>query len=768
MKSSQLLSLEEHAKRNAEKRIADTFQRADQLENIDLIRTRFLNQKTATEAQLKMAVHGQLDGIQNGLERLESALAISKSCRKRSGEIEASLKGLSGLSESLAQLRVLSTKHRQLAAAMENMSYLVKVPECMEQARNSIETENLLEAHKRIQELEGIRDEIMSDVFKQNSSADLDTLRTFFKGLDDINRAMLDKIKRVGATLTSAVITQNVLCVNCVRIIDREERVQGCSVDRENEKNRLVRHNEAIRQHALTDLRIAKNIFPTVFPADYHVFDRFVEIYHDAIGAHLETLINNGLNDTEIVQLLGWINAYHTEEFMKHPLFNVDFSLLKTRYPPNLLPDEKLMSLRQEYVKKTILRLRNWLVKSLNVDVEDWKRATKPEVNDASNYYTPLSVLVLSPINELVGEGKLLHFLGNAVRENFLVQCVQEISAFSADYISEIRKYRNAYLQNRASFPFYCEYILANANNSLSIAESFSAVINREVERDAQLKGRLLPQLNRLKTEYESVASQCMMCVEETIFLDLNKVLAAVLTREWLSPADLTPQCLTGTLLDYNETLIHANEKYYKTLLPRIATRLLVILLRFHVGCILPSPLRTLHFSDFERRTAGEKIVNTSKFLVSFFEEQLPVSKEICEAYKAIGLIGQFLITDDHSMLSLDVMNLQRSFPDVRTEQLYAILMLRGDMKTNEAKEVTHSLSQGSVLEAKQSLKEKLEGIIVEAEDLALIRFGIRMLLLLIRLDDTTPAPSVLWHLHARFFHRHWWSGGVSTGNGVG
>nr|VZI45115.1 unnamed protein product [Spirometra erinaceieuropaei] len=643
MKSSQLLSLEEHAKRNAEKRIADTFQRPDQLENIDLIRTRFLNQKTATEAQLKMAVHGQLDGIQNGLERLESALSISKSCRKWSGEIEASLKSLSGLSESLAQLRALSTKHRQLAAAMENMSYLVKVPECMEQARNSIETENLLEAHKRIQELEGIRDEIMSDVFKQNSSADLDTLRTFFKGLDDINRAMLDKIKRVGATLTSAVITQNVLCVNCVRIIDREERadmiwkkrqektdfipdgrpkrwkqhffdaltrtienkVQGCSVDGENEKNRLVRHNEAIRQHALTDLRIAKNICPTVFPPDYHVFDRFVEIYHDAIGAHLETLINSGLNDTEIVQLLGWINAYHTEEFMKHPLFNVDFSLLKTRYPPNLLPDEKLMSLRQEYVRKTILKLRNWLVKSLNVDVEDWKRAVKPEVNDASNYYTPLSVLVLSPINELVGEGKLLHFLGNAVRENFLVQCVQEISAFSADYISEIRKYRNAYLQNRASFPFYCEYI-----------------------------------------------------------------------------------CLTGTLLDYNETLVHANDKYYKTLLPQLATRLLVE----HLKVLLT---RTLHFSsDFERRTAGEKIVQASNFLVSFFEEQLPVSKEICDAYEAIGFIGQFLITDDRSMLSLDVMNLQRNFPDVRTEQVYSILMLRGDMKTNEAKELSTNFVQ--------------------------------------------------------------------------
>lgn len=126
----------------------------------------------------------------------------------------------------------------QLAAAMENMSYLVKVPEAMDEARSSIENENLLEAHKRIQELEGIRDEIMSDVFKQNSTADLDvcfqilcnaflcgqTLRTFFKGLDDINKSLLEKIKHFGATLTSAVITQNVLFVNCIRIIDREER----------------------------------------------------------------------------------------------------------------------------------------------------------------------------------------------------------------------------------------------------------------------------------------------------------------------------------------------------------------------------------------------------------------------------------------------------------------------------------------------------------------------------------------------------------------
>lgn len=39
--------------------------------------------QAATEAQLKMAVHGQLDSIQNGLDKLRSALGISKACGTR-------------------------------------------------------------------------------------------------------------------------------------------------------------------------------------------------------------------------------------------------------------------------------------------------------------------------------------------------------------------------------------------------------------------------------------------------------------------------------------------------------------------------------------------------------------------------------------------------------------------------------------------------------------------------------------------------------------
>lgn len=79
------------------------------------------------------------------------------------GELVSSLNGLKGLANQLQELKNISKKNSQvcsdppfqtafvsfqLAAAMENMSYLVRVPEAVEQAKIFIETEKLLDAHK--------------------------------------------------------------------------------------------------------------------------------------------------------------------------------------------------------------------------------------------------------------------------------------------------------------------------------------------------------------------------------------------------------------------------------------------------------------------------------------------------------------------------------------------------------------------------------------------------------------------------------------------
>ncbi|CAI2733753.1 unnamed protein product [Schistosoma spindalis] len=718
VQSFQLSELEEKARASALKRVSDHFQKPEQLDKIDIIKSRFLNQKTATEAQLKMALYSQLDGSKVGLEKLDTALAESQTCRNRLIQLGSSLSGLSGLSQQLHELKNLSTKYSQLGAAMENMSYLVKAPETFEQARTYLESENLLEGHKLMQDLEGIRDELMFEVYRQKSMEDLDTLRAFFRELENLNDTFRHKIIVLGSRLTSAVITHNRFVVNCVRVIDREERtdanwrkrsekhgfmpdgrpkqwkkllfdsifntiknkVFGSALDNENDKNKLVRHNEAIRQHTLADLKIAKNICPTYFPADYAIFDRFVEMYHEAIGMHVESLVLEGLSDTEIVQLLGWINSYHTEEFMKNPFMNIDFNRLNLRHPINLLPDEKLNSLRKQYVSKTIERLKSWLANSLLKDTSDWQRSTGPELDGSSNYFTDLPVLVMTPINEMIGKGNLLHYLGNAVREQFFTQCVEEMALFVKDYDDDIKKYRAAYIQDRSKFPCYIEYILANANGACMIAHSFVTVIMDELTEDSHLKGNLTARISHLKSEYEKVAEQWIAYAEETVFMDLNRVLSVIMTSQWLRPDDMTTQYLVGTLADYDETLKHTRQNLYDKLAEKLAERMLIEYLKALIS--RRSPLST----ESDRKKAGEKITRDGHDLKNYFEEKMKVKSEVIVAYDALTTIGQLFLTTDTSMLPLDIANLKRQFPDVRSDQVYALLVARGDVTSDNAK----------------------------------------------------------------------------------
>nr|CAH8873470.1 unnamed protein product [Trichobilharzia regenti] len=687
VQSFHLSELEEKARANALKRVSDNFQKPEQLDKIDLIKSRFLNQKTATEAQLKMALYSQLDGSKVGLEKLDAALEESHTCRNRLIQLGSSLGTLAGLSRQLHELKNLSTKYSQLGAAMENMSYLVKAPENFEQARNYIESENLLDGHKIMQELEGIRDELMYEVFRQKSMEDLDTLRAFFRELEDLNEMFRHKIIMLGSRLTSAVITHNRFVVNCVRVIDREERadatwrkksekhgfmpdgrpkqwkkllfdsvfnniknkVFGSALDSENDKNKLVRHNEAIRQHTLADLKIAKNICPTYFPADYAIFDRFVEMYHEAIGMHVESLVLEGLSDTEIVQLLGWINSYHTEEFMKNPFMNIDFNRLNLKRPINLLPEETLNTLRKQYVSKTIERLKSWLANSLLKDTSDWQRSTGPELDGSSNYFTDLPVLVMTPVNEMIGKGNLLHYLGNAVKEQFLTQCVEEMKLFAKDYDDDIKKYRAAYIQDRSKFPCYIEYILANANGAHMIAHSFVTVIMEELAEDSYLKGNLSARIGYLKSEYEKIAEQWITYAEETVFMDLNRVLGVVMTSKWLRPDDMTTQYLVGTLADYDETVKHLRQNLYEKLAEKLAERMLIEYLKALI-------IRRCPFSsEADRRKAGEKIIRDGNDLKNYFEEKMKVKSEVIAAYDALTTIGQLFLTTDTTMLPLDV-----------------------------------------------------------------------------------------------------------------
>ncbi|CAH8666505.1 unnamed protein product [Dicrocoelium dendriticum] len=343
---------------------------------------------------------------------------------------------------------------------------------------------------------------------------------------------------------------------------------------------------------------------------------------------------------------------------MKEPALDIDFSALTLQYPINLLPEQQLDSLREQYVSKTVERLRTWLTNSLTKDATDWQRPTAPELDGSSYYFTGLPVLVMTPLNEMIGKGNLLNFLGRAVRERFLVKCVDQMSFFVGEYDAKLKEYHVAYLQDRSRFRFYIEYMLANANNAVVIADSFISVMMEELTEEVQLKGRLQSEVNLLKNQFGVVADH------------------------WLRPDDITANCFSGTLADYDETLRHLRPSLYKSLVDRLAENVLLEYMKVLLT------RRCVFKSDSERRQAGEKIINDGQALKTYFEDSMNVENEVIVAFGALFVVAQFFLTTDSSMLSLDVANLIREFPDVRADQIYSLLMARGDLRANVAKEL--------------------------------------------------------------------------------
>ncbi|THD21606.1 Exocyst complex component 3 [Fasciola hepatica] len=406
-----------------------------------------------------------------------------------------------------------------------------------------------------------------------------------------------------------------------------------------------------------------QSICPTYFPPDYGIFDRFVEMYHNAIGDHVQSLVTEGLSDTQIVQLLGWINSYHTEEFMNDPVLNIDFSRLSLLQPINLLPESQLDALREQYIAKTVARLGSWSTNSLSRHAVDWRRPTAPDLDGSSYYFTGLPVLVMSPLTELLGKGNLLQFLGVSVRERFFVKFVEQMSCFVGEYDQELREYHQSYLRDRSQFRFYFEYILASANDALVFADSIVKILMQELAEDAQLKGHMAAHINSLKGEFERVAEHCRLAAEETILLDLNFVLNNVMTPQWLRPDDITGNCFHGTLADYDETLKHVRPVIYNELVNRLGERLLIDYLK--VLLTRRCPFR----SEAERHTAGEKILHDGQMIKNYLVEKMKVRDEVGAAYDCLPEIAQMFMERDPSMLYLDIALASNSLgTDVRTK----------------------------------------------------------------------------------------------------
>lgn len=226
------------------------------------------------------------------------------------------------------------------------------VPEIVRETQDLIEQGELLQAHRKLMDLECSRDGLMYEQYRMDSgnTRDMTLIHSYFgstQGLSD------ELAKQLWMVLQRALVTVRrdpTLLVSVVRIIEREEkidrrildrkkqtgfvppgrpknwkekmfaildrtvttRIEGTQADtRESDKMWLVRHLEIIRKYVLDDLLVTKNLMVQCFPPHYEIFKHLLQMYHQALSTRMQELASEDLEANEIVSLLTWVlNTY--------------------------------------------------------------------------------------------------------------------------------------------------------------------------------------------------------------------------------------------------------------------------------------------------------------------------------------------------------------------------------------------------------------------------------------------------------------------------
>uniref|UniRef100_W5N6T9 Exocyst complex component 3 n=1 Tax=Lepisosteus oculatus TaxID=7918 RepID=W5N6T9_LEPOC len=704
----------------AVQRVAGMLQRPDQLDKVQQYRRREARKKASVEARLKAAIQSQLDGVRTGLSQLHTALVDVKDIQHALADVSKDWRQSINTIENLKDVKDAVVQHSQLAAAVENLKNIFSVPEIVQETRVLIEQAELLQAHRKLMDLECSRDDLMYEQYRMDSrnAHDMNLICNYFGEVQTLSEELAKQLWMVLQRAMVTVRRDPTMLVSVVRVIEREEkidrrmldrkkqtgfipsgrpknwkqkmfevlegtvstRIEGTQSDtRESDKMWLVRLLEITRKYVLDDLVVVKNLMVQCFPPHYGIFGVFFTLYHRAVSARVQELAAEDLEANEIVSLLTWVlNTYKSVDMMGHPelLAEVDINRLDP-----LLPQNVVQELLGTYIQTFTSNITGWLRKALETDKKDWKKETEPEADQDGYYQTTLPAIVFQMFEQNL---QVAAQINEAFKEEVLRLCLKQMNSFLFREDAERGGERRLPVPARRGLPGSGgQEAGARIVNAGTIAKkTWKLDLKQRKHRTQEIQMNALGVLSALVKPRLDSSTICQ------IVLSSQQHLSELLTRKWLTGSNAV-DTICVTLEDYFNDFSKIKKPYNKEMTVEAHRRVIIE----YIKAIMQ---KRISFKNAEERKEGAdrmiKEAEQFKFLFSKLSEGLGEdTSRLCDAISAIAEV--FKLTDP-SLLYLEVSTLVSKFPDIREEHILALLAVRGDASRDMRQTIIETLNQ--------------------------------------------------------------------------
>jgi hypothetical protein len=269
---------------------------------------------------------------------------------------------------------------------------------------------------------------------------------------------------------------------------------------------------------------------------------------------------------------------------------------------------------------------------------------------------------------------------------------LEKINEFRDLYVNEVNKYAKQHFTDRKLFKDnFIKQMVANANNCESIP-NFILVIRKKYDRNdlddlSRSSQQQLDHYENMGKKFETTAEYCCEIILKEIELDTIKSLKLLFTREWFDSSS-QPCCgnIIETTRDYwSSELTHLKKPLLTYLFYTWHKRILAYYLKNLFERNVPIKFEKL----VDRHTCAKQLRREASMFDKEFKSWDGTSSDNATDYhfNILSNIADVIEQTDLDSIVLEVATLAKKYPSLTMDQVIQILLLRGDLTKQEAKD---------------------------------------------------------------------------------
>lgn len=698
----------------AKKKVAEQLTKPEDLEKLEQYKRKISRKKATVESQLRNAVQTQLEGVQTGLENLTEAEKVIAEIKDRMADMEEVYhqKGAE-LSDVVRPIKEVNRKHQQLKTTSIHLHNIFNVPEAVAETHDLIKEQKLLEAHRKLSELEHTRDELLMQLYQgEDAYVDKNTsLHHYFEELIGLSENLGQSLWMTIHATTLLVAESPTQVVTALRIVEREERADAMLEEmlalkgipssqipgrpkkwkskcmeiletsiankfeeldttadtRMENKDWLTDHLTEVATVCYQDLQNIVTSGEKCFPSSYKIVSFFVKRYHRGLIQVISRLIDMGLNARDIITLMVWIGDVKAS-FAE--TLGLDLQAAGPLIKPEMEAD--LLKTCHGQVESNVRELMGNMVKT---EQEEWLSQQPPECDVKGKYYTPVGINLFQIVEQNI---QALSPLGPPTKMKILEICLDSLLEFQKKYRTAIDEYYKEAAAGRIQPPCFVLYIIAIANSCKSCVE-FTEQLKKKTcmeLNETTLDKNYESKFKSVVEEFDVLGLHCCDILLDVMFTDLKKVLSGLMTRtEWFEKPLFLVGTVEGTIMDFDGDFSKLKPAHHTYVIVQCQQRVI----ESYIQALCSK--RMVCKKDKEREKVAECIVEESRKMSAMF---LRLSHACNPKYTQVIEMMAEVIKSKQEFLPLDISALANKYREITEGHVVALIAMRGDMTKSQ------------------------------------------------------------------------------------